>query len=167
MLFKPNKGSWRHQVPVPIRFWKLEKNFKKSFKVGTEMTELSLDLRVGSVFLILVVSAMGFYTPFFLIRVSTPNAQPLLDHDNTNENDEDVLEPSKILNYPFFRCIKAFSAGVILGVAVLHLLSDAIEVLDPVADYPREFSLFEVLSPLYSFILSIFCCTKLLLHITP
>jgi len=35
-----------------------------------------------------------------------------------------------------FRCVKSFSAGIILGVAFLHLLADAIDKLSDAVEYP-------------------------------
>ncbi len=98
--------------------------------------ELSLELRIGSVFLILVVSALGFGTPFLLLSMSRAK-RSASDVTEKLRSERDVIDETRlILQHPFFMCVKTFSAGVILGVAVLHLLSDSLESLDEYSDYP-------------------------------
>ena len=109
-------------------------------EIWLKMT-ISLDLRIGCIFLIFCVSCAGFYSPNLLVRLSgTENVPELTDrssHKHSHGRSHSV--DCYILSHPIFRCMKSFSAGVILGVAVLHLLSDAIESLEPVVDYPRKF----------------------------
>ena len=75
-----------------------------------------LDYHVGGIFEILILSVLGFFIPFVLMRYS-----------KNIENITDELS---------YRCIKSFSAGIILGVAFLHLLAEAIESLSEYAEYP-------------------------------
>ncbi len=46
---------------------------------------------------------------------------------------------ASVLKSDYFRLLKAFSAGIIFGVGLLHLLSDANEELGEAVDYPRKF----------------------------
>mmetsp|Transcript_35593 Transcript_35593/g.70767 ORF Transcript_35593/g.70767 Transcript_35593/m.70767 type:complete len:381 (-) Transcript_35593:273-1415(-) len=80
------------------------------------MADLSLNLRIGSVFIILVVSAAGIAFPFVVAS-------------NGKESS-------------MFRCLKAGAAGVMLGIALMHLLPDADEDLSEVyPDYSLAFAL--------------------------
>lgn len=49
--------------------------------------------------------------------------------------------PKALLEKPFFRCIKSFSGGIILGVAMLHLLADAVNELGDFFEYPLGLAL--------------------------
>ena len=79
--------------------------------------EESLQLRVGAIFLIFSVSIIGSVLPFVLIR----NGVEDLSINGT------------------FLIVKAFAAGVILGVALLHLLAESIESLSTQVTYPCKF----------------------------
>jgi solute carrier family 39 (zinc transporter), member 1/2/3 len=66
---------------------------------------LSLNLRIGAVFIMFVASIFGVVAPlFFFAGVDTE--QKISDSDN-------------------FRILRAFAAGTMMGVAFIHLLSDA------------------------------------------
>lgn len=81
------------------------------------MTELSLNLRIGSVFIIWAAAAIGVGLPFAL---------PTKDKDES----------------PGFRCLKAGAAGVMLGIGLMHLLPEADEELSEVVpDYSLAFAL--------------------------
>lgn len=77
-------------------------------------------LRIVAIFVAIISSSFGFYVPF--IR---PEA---LSCDDISLS---------------WMCLKAFSAGTILSVAVVHLLADAIETLSnlEVSDYPIALTL--------------------------
>lgn len=81
------------------------------------MMSLSLDLRIGAIFIIWAASACGVGLPFF-------------------------IAPSDKGESPVFRCLKSTAAGVMLGIALMHLLPDANEDLsDEVPDYCLAFAL--------------------------
>lgn len=81
------------------------------------MADLSLDLRIGAIFIIWTSSAFGVGLPFF-------------------------IAPSEKGESPLFRCLKSTAAGVMLGIALMHLLPDANEDLsDEVPDYCLAFAL--------------------------
>ena len=75
------------------------------------------DYHIGGIFEIFILSVVGFFIPFFLIRCSKMSIENMTDE----------------LSY---QCIKSFSAGIILGVAFLHLLAESIEKLSEYAEYP-------------------------------
>jgi len=75
------------------------------------------DYHIGGIFEIFILSVVGFFIPFFLIRCSKMSIENMTD---------ELL----------YRCIKSFSTGIILGVAFLHLLAESIENLSEYAEYP-------------------------------
>ena len=78
------------------------------------MTSASLSLRIGAMFIIFVVSCIGFITP---IR-------------SKNEN----------MDTPLRVCMKCCGAGVMLGIAMIHLIPDADGDLSEVyPDFPVAF----------------------------
>ena len=68
-------------------------------------------LRLVSIPEIFVISISGFLLPLYLGR------------------NIECGHHRSISKFPAFRILKSFSAGVILGVATLHLLNDALEML--------------------------------------
>ena len=72
---------------------------------------------IGGIFEIFILSVLGYFIPFILMKCSKISIENMTDE----------------LSY---RCIKSFSAGIILGVAFLHLLAEAIESLSEYAEYP-------------------------------
>ena len=68
------------------------------------MADLSISLRIGSVFIIFAASACGVCLPFTV---------------KVNEKQETTL----------FKCMKTCAAGIMLGIALMHLLPDADSVL--------------------------------------
>lgn len=76
-----------------------------------------LDYHIGGIFEILILSCIGFFLPFLLIKYSN------ISIENISENLS-------------FRCLKSFSSGIILSVAFLHLLAESIESLSEYAEYP-------------------------------
>lgn len=72
-----------------------------------------------SIMIITAVSAAGFFFPFLLSKMSQ------------KEYGKDVVMKS-----PFFLLSKSFSSGIILGVAILHLLADSVEDLGEMVEYP-------------------------------
>lgn len=80
--------------------------------------EESLQLQIGTIFLIFFVSAIGFSLPFLL--KSHGGIENLQEH-------------------PYFLILKSFASGIIIGVALMHLLADAVDNLDAYTSYPREY----------------------------
>jgi zinc transporter 1/2/3 len=77
--------------------------------------ELSLALRVGTVFINFVASAAGVATPLYF------------DHDDDHRKSEK----------DWVRVVRCFAAGVMLGVAIIHLGKDGSETLGGIyEDYP-------------------------------
>ena len=80
-------------------------------------TSESFDLRVGGIFLIFALSIIGFYLPaIFKQYMGIKNVQ-----QDTN-----------------FMLLKSFASGIILGVAMLHLLVEAVAELGEYTEYPRK-----------------------------
>jgi zinc transporter ZupT len=83
------------------------------------MADLSLDLRIGSIFIIWAASAAGVGLPFF-VSAAAPDNKELAT----------------------FRCLKAAAAGVMLGIALMHLLPEADEELSEIIpEYSLAFAL--------------------------
>ena len=70
------------------------------------MATSSLSLRIAAIFITFLVSVLGFVTP-------------LIKHGSDLET-------------PFFNCMKACGAGVMLGIALIHLLPEGSEMLEEV-----------------------------------
>jgi len=85
--------------------------------------ELSLQLRVGAIFLIFIVSLLGFFSPLVVAHYYAI---------------EDLQKNSNFL------ILKSFSTGIILGVAVIHLLGEAASELGEYYDYPLAYALASV-----------------------
>jgi len=66
---------------------------------------------------IFIVSIIGYFLPLYLLKI-------------INVNIEDIHE--KVT----YRCIKSFAAGIILGLALLHLLAEAMDLLADHVEYP-------------------------------
>lgn len=99
--------------------------------------QLALQLRIASIFEILIVSFIGFGFPLLAsIRNFAHSKQCELCSANANDNEIiSSLDAGNILESDGFRLAKAFSAGVILSVALLHLLNDAIATIGLVHGY--------------------------------
>ena len=76
------------------------------------MIELNNLQAVGTVS-VFIVSLLGFAVPFYLRNT----------HNNTSSA---------------YSMLKTFASGIMLGVALMHLLVDALESLDDIVDYPCE-----------------------------
>lgn len=83
--------------------------------------ESSLKLRVGAIFIMLSCSLAGVVLPLHLNKSGNGD-------DNSGENVSDSRK---------FRIIRAFAAGVMLGVGFIHLLNDGVNKLaDVCIQYP-------------------------------
>lgn len=89
------------------------------------MVESIVSLRSAAMALIFCVSLGGFLLPRNLET----------SHDDSDSSE--VVHPN-FLRLPAFRLLKMFSAGVILGVAMLHLLDDAFDKLSQLSVYPGD-----------------------------
>jgi len=76
-----------------------------------------LNYHIGGIFEIFILSALGYFIPYYLIKCNGITIENMIDQ-------------------LLYRCIKSFSAGIILGVAFLHLLAEASEGLSEYAEYP-------------------------------
>jgi hypothetical protein len=83
--------------------------------------------QIFSIFELFLISIAGYYLPIFF-----------RSNDNTNVFETDIREVHLLNSQTNFRLMKVFSAGVIVGVALLHLLPDAQEVLSPITNFPRK-----------------------------
>lgn len=77
------------------------------------MADHSLDLRIAAVFIIFTASIVGVVLPFCILCLYGPEAG-------------DSKEA------PLFKCMKSGAAGVMLGIALMHLLVDANNTLSQV-----------------------------------
>jgi zinc transporter 1/2/3 len=77
------------------------------------MADSSLNLRIAAVFIIFTASIMGVGLPFCILHLYGPEG------GDTKE-------------VPLFKCMKSGAAGVMLGIALMHLLVDANTTLSQV-----------------------------------
>ena len=83
------------------------------------MTNLGTNLKISAIFVVFVVSVLGCLIPILLAKRSSL---------------QDMLAGS------VFMTLKCVATGVVLGVATMHLLPDAIETLESQTEYPRMWS---------------------------
>jgi zinc transporter ZupT len=89
---------------------------------GLDATE---SLKVGSIFVIGIAALSGFWMPLFCVAMGK----------RRNKRNR-VKKRTNLLEHPLFMATKSFSAGIILGVAVMHLLPDGMEDLEDQSSYP-------------------------------
>ena len=83
---------------------------------------LSIQLRIAAIFEILVVSFVGFLLPLIL----TSRNYDKKDNDDLSANNYDFTQYNFLESHQF-RLAKSYSAGIILGVGLMHLLADALK----------------------------------------
>ena len=84
----------------------------------------SLQLRVGSIFLIFIVSSIGFFSPYIGTRYLNLNLETSFS----------------------YMLIKSYASGIILGVAMIHLLNDAVSDLSLYFEYPCKYLSYYIIS---------------------
>ena len=90
-------------------------------------------LKIGTAFLIFVVSLCGFFAPVLVYEI---NRRKQVGGGSVVAVAGTVVEQINFAEQPLFMIIKAFSAGIILGVAFMHLLADGQQDLADIAGYP-------------------------------
>ena len=99
------------------------------------MTEVG-GLKIAAIFVFFASSLLAFYFPTFLtvtFNICKNNSRSDHEHEHSG-GDSDVAE--MLENSENFQLLKSFSAGIILGVALLHLLPEGTEILSEKVDYP-------------------------------
>ena len=94
------------------------------------MYDEALYLKIGAIFEIMSAAILGAGFPFLYIYYNK----------NKSDYDNDIDFDSK----PIFFILKSISCGVIIGVALLHLLPDSQETLSEEYTYPVTFALIGV-----------------------
>ena len=79
------------------------------------MADRSLNLRIAAVFIIFTASIVGVVLPFYILQLYGP-------------------ETCGSKEAPLFKCMKSGAAGVMLGIAMMHLLVDANNTLSQVVE---------------------------------
>ena len=87
----------------------------------------SLDLRIAAIFIILASSSLGVALPLLHSKFNLLGESNNNNNNNNNNCDDNNKEESELL-----KCMKACAAGVMLGIALMHLLADAQEDLSQV-----------------------------------
>lgn len=79
-------------------------------------------LQIGAIFEIFGVSLLGCALPQIIayMQVKSVNYNTI-----SNKNEHTAIE--EVLNGSIFRTARAFSAGIIIGVAMMHLLAEVAE----------------------------------------
>jgi zinc transporter 1/2/3 len=98
----------------------------------------TLQLRIGAIFALLASSLVGFFSPYGLKSVTARSSSlPIQKEESEREEDSFDISSSMV-----FRAFKVFTGGLLLSVAVLHLLVDARAnlsteiVIEATNDYP-------------------------------
>ena len=98
---------------------------------------------------IAIISFCGFSIPIYISRQENTFRRGLVrtrsqcsEHQNTickqsHDHGFDGKDAS-FLGSPYYTYLKTFSAGIILGVALLHLLSDSFDKLKEVTNKPGK-----------------------------
>jgi zinc transporter ZupT len=104
---------------------------------GQESGE-TLPLRIGSVFVIMVVSALGCMFPLLVLdldgRAKFGGNLPLTPSSRNKTDGERVFHGAHAMHL-----LKSFSAGIILCVGFVHVLAEANETLEELVDFPLAF----------------------------
>ena len=86
--------------------------------------DYSLQLRIASVFIMFCVSLLGMVAPYIYAASKRGGVDSAENHKRISESEG-------------FRIVRTFAAGVLLGVAFIHLLNDGVNKLAEVSlDYP-------------------------------
>jgi hypothetical protein len=88
-----------------------------------------LSLKVGAIFELFCVSALGYALPFILGSKS---------FSCQSKTVSEIAKQSEALT-DGFKVFKSFSTGIIIGVVFLHLLPEANEALSESTEYPRKY----------------------------
>src|SRR6056297_658492 len=101
---------------------------------GQESGE-TLPLRIASVFVIMVVSALGCMFPLLVLdldgRAKFGGNLPLTPSSRNKTDGERVFHGAHAMHL-----LKSFSAGIILCVGFVHVLAEANETLEELVDFP-------------------------------
>lgn len=92
----------------------------------TSMISPDVVLKLIGSFTIFVLSLVGYVIPLNISRIQ------YLRYYTSDSNWMDCS---------FYHNLKSFSSGVILGVAMLHLIAEAIESLEGLSQYPGEITI--------------------------
>ncbi len=102
------------------------------------MTDSELfNLKIVAIFEIFVASFLGYASPFigtYFQSKSTTESPASTNHDHSLHHHEHHHGNSS----ETFKLVKAFSGGIILGVAFIHLIPESTERLSEFSDYPSK-----------------------------
>lgn len=100
------------------------------------MTSTADALKISSIFEIMTASLLGASLPFLYLKWEKSKQ----NHDG-DDHDHGGEHGAGLDSEPVFFLLKAISCGIIIGVALLHLLPEADELLADRFDYPVTFAL--------------------------
>lgn len=116
------------------------------------MTSYSLNLQIFCIIFVFFISILGFYLPIYLSNCQNNNNNSN-SNSNSSFNDSNSLSPSNKNNKQFklnilselstqniYILLKCCGSGIILGVALVHLLADAVGDLSEYYEYPCKFN---------------------------
>jgi hypothetical protein len=93
----------------------------------------AVTLKVLGAFAVFVLSIAGFALPQYLIK----------NYGDSSSIESLVIagrDGSPLFTYGFY-VLKAFASGVIFGVAMVHLLVDALESLETYSSFPSKWNI--------------------------
>ena len=91
--------------------------------------EESLVLRIVAIFVIIFASAVGLASPSFLKLWSSRKEEKEGSNESAPDGHHHRHHPGGLTEMPSFRILKTFTGGLLLSVAVIHLLGDAVNDL--------------------------------------
>lgn len=97
-------------------------------------------IKVAAIFVFFAASLLAFYFPTYLVTLNICKNIPHDHHDHKHFGDDDDDVAEILESHENFQLLKSFSAGIILGVALLHLLPEGTSILSEKLEYPLAFA---------------------------
>lgn len=105
------------------------------------MASLSTSLKVGAIFEIMAAAILGSVFPFMYVKlVGEEEEQAEGPRKLSHAGHGHEASKKQLDSQPLFFMLKALACGIIVGVALLHLLPDADESLAEEYDYPVSYA---------------------------
>ncbi len=95
---------------------------------------VSLSLQIFCICFVFILSLAGYYVPFYLHMKSLPPPSQAIG--------EKEKERVNLCHNSLYCLMKCCGSGIILGVALMHLLADAVGDLAEYSEYPGLISIF-------------------------
>lgn len=105
------------------------------------MSSYSLNLQIFCIIFVFFISIFGFYIPIYLAYCKLTSSLPSSSSSSSSFNIfnyfQRILLSESFTQY-IYLFLKCCGSGVILGVALVHLLADAVGDLSEYYEYPGK-----------------------------